>query len=106
MMKIKNNLATGILIGFGLIVVPLILMSSVAPQTESKVIYMSPESHVWEFHLNNPSSHAANGPGASNASAFAINKETGEVRKYETNFNRMTKCNFGAYNVARQHEDK
>ena len=42
-------------------------------QTHSTV----PESHVWEFHLNNPAQQGQD------ADAFAINKVTGEVRKYD-----------------------
>ena len=49
------------------------------------------ESHVWSFHINNPHS--------TNAHAFAINKVTGEVRKYETKFNTSGNT-FGGYNVA------
>ena len=36
---------------------------------------MVPSSHVWSFHLSNPSSEHS-------AVAFALNKKTGEVRKY------------------------
>ena len=54
-----------------------------------------PESHVWEFHLNNP---AAQGQ---DAMAFAINKVTGEVRKYETNYSFIKGMDsFGGYSKA------
>ena len=36
-----------------------------------------PPDHVWEFHINDPG--VANAEGA-----FAINKVTGEVRRYNT----------------------
>ena len=48
-----------------------------------------PESHVWEFHLNDPTENKR-------AQAFAINKVTGEVRKYETNYSFIQKA-FGGY---------
>ena len=50
-----------------------------------------PESHVWEMHL---SSHN------SGSFAFAINKQTGEVRKYETNYGFQKKSYFGQYTVS------
>ena len=53
----------------------------------------TPESHVWEFHINNGSINAA-------VFAFAINKQTGEVRKYETNYGFQKKSYFGQYTVS------
>ena len=38
----------------------------------------TPESHVWSFHLSD----------AESSLAYAINKVTGEVRKYNTYWNR------------------
>lgn len=62
------------------------------PQQET---YATPESHVWEFHLNDSSAGNAH-----SASAFAINKVTGEVRKYETNYSYVGKRKiFGHYSV-------
>ena len=71
-----------------------LLLSAYQPQQTTSTV---PESHVWEFHLNNPSSGTA-----AHASAFAINKVTGEVRKYETKYTHVTKTSFGGYNVAKQ----
>ena len=67
-------------IGFTAVVMGFTNQTQQEPQ---KVAYGTPESHVWEFHLNNP---AASGSGnwGKNAHAFAINKVTGEVRKYNT----------------------
>ena len=48
-MKTKNNLTTGILIGIGVIVIPLIIMSA-KPIPSSN--YTSPESHVWEVKMS------------------------------------------------------
>jgi hypothetical protein len=46
-------------------------------QTEPQQTYGTPESHVWEFHLETSGGNAT-------AYGFAINKVTGEVRKYNT----------------------
>ena len=81
-MKTKNNLTTGILIGISVIVLPIILMSTSAT-TNNEIIYGTPESHVWEFHLSNPSS-GGNPASSKSGMAFAINKKTGEVRKYDS----------------------
>ena len=52
-----------------------IVMGFNNPAEPQQVSYATPESHVWEFHISpNPSD-----------SSFAINKETGEVRKYNYN---------------------
>ena len=62
-------------------------------QTAATPTYATPESHVWEFHLSNPSSQFY-------GQAFAINKETGEIRKYESQYSGFSKnSKFGAYNV-------
>lgn len=84
-MKTKNNLTTGIIIGICVIVLPLILMSS-STSSNNGIVYGTPESHVWEFHLNDPSGEHGLG-----VQAFAINKVTGEVRKYETQYSYMKK---------------
>lgn len=67
-------------------------------QTAATPAYATPESHVWEFHLSDPS---AGGDGVNERGmAFAINKVTGEVRKYETKYSGFSKVNrLGAYNV-------
>ena len=66
-------------------------------QTEPQQTYGTPESHVWEFHLSDGSSSA----GANNA--FAINKVTGEVRKYNTFYSGIegkdADYNFDVYRV-------
>ena len=46
-MKTKKNLTTGVLIGIGLIVIPLILMGS----KSSLLVDENPESHVWELEM-------------------------------------------------------
>ena len=74
-----------------------IVMGFNNPAEPQQVTYATPESHVWEFHLNDSSGNAAG-----SASAFAINKVTGEVRKYETFYNHVKNSPFGGYNVARQ----
>ena len=50
-MKTKNNLTTGILIGIGIIVLPLILMSSSTSSSNNEIVYGTPESHVWESDI-------------------------------------------------------
>ena len=59
-------------IGFYTIITAFTSTESNQPQ---QVVNGTPESHVWEFHISpNPSD-----------SSFAINKKTGEVRKYNYN---------------------
>ena len=65
-MKTKNNLTTGILLGIGVIVLPLILMSS-SPSSNNGVVYSTPESHVWSF-------------GSDGEDCYIYNKVTGDVR--------------------------
>jgi len=100
-MKTKNNLTTGILIGIGMIVIPLIIMSSKPiSSTNTEIIYGTPESHVWEFHLSDPSAGSSeDGYGGMNGMAFAINKKTGEVRKYESGSSSYQKSPYGGYVV-------
>ncbi len=67
-------------------VVSLFISATTQPQVTS-----TPESHVWEMHStsNNNKSHA-----------FAINKKTGEVKKYETYYTNVgTDTEFGHYNI-------
>ena len=67
-MKIKNNLTTGILLGIGVIVLPLILMSSSSTSTtNNEMVYGTPESHVWSF-------------GNDGEDCYLYNKVTGDVR--------------------------
>jgi len=56
----KNNLTTGILIGIGLIVVPLILMGT---------NYTTEKQNKWEIHAN----------GNAGQLGFLLNTETGET---------------------------
>jgi hypothetical protein len=72
-MKTKNNLTTGILLGIGVIVLPLILMSSTST-TNNEMVYESPESHVWEM--------VSSWEGTDQQRVYTLNKVTGEVRKY------------------------
>ena len=69
MKKTKNNLTTGILLGIGVIVLPLILMSSSStPTTNNEMVYGTPESHVWK------------GISSMSDDVFIYNTVTGEVR--------------------------
>ena len=74
-----------------------IVMGFNNPAEPQQVTYATPESHVWEFHLSDGSSSA----GANNA--FAINKVTGEVRKYNTYYSGIegkdADYNFNVYRV-------
>ena len=60
-MKTKNNLTTGILLGIGVIVLPLILMSTT---------YTTEKQTKWEFHQEGESSHNR---------GYLLNSETGEL---------------------------
>ena len=62
-------------------VVALFISATTLPQQTSTV----PESHVWEFHLSPPSG-GGNGSGKIAGQAFSINKKTGEVRQYQTDY--------------------
>ena len=81
--KMKNikDIVIGIfaVIGFGAIVTGF--------TNESVQEHTVPESHVWEMHI-------------SESNAFSINKQTGEVRKYETYYKYQKKATFGQYNVS------
>ena len=68
-------------------VVSLFISATTQPQQTS-----TPESHVWEMY----------GVAEDNASyVFSINKETGEVRKYETKYSSIGSNEyFGHYGVA------
>jgi len=59
------------IVGFYTIITAFTSTESNQPQQ----VYGTPESHVWEFHLSDPSSNI---PG----NAFSINKVTGEVIKH------------------------
>ena len=66
-MKTKNDLKTGILIGIGMIVIPLILMSSSTSSSNNGIVG-TPESHVWEIYLRE------------GTTGWLLNKKTGEVK--------------------------
>ena len=68
-------------------------------ETATQQTYGTPESHVWEFHL---AGDVPNGM----PQAFSINKVTGEVRKYGTNFNGMKNAGFGDYRITQEHLEK
>ena len=51
-----------------------IVMGFNNPQEPQQVTYGTPESHVWEMHVVDGGDYSGR--------AFAINKVTGEVRKY------------------------
>ena len=70
MKNIKDiTLSIFAIIGF----ISIITAFNTQPEQET---HGTPESHVWEFHLS-PADNVA-------ADAFALNKVTGEVRKYNT----------------------
>ena len=74
-METKNNLTTGILLGIGVIVLPLILMSSSSTTTSNnEMVYGTPESHVWELSVVKESETGER--------VYSLNKVTGEVRKF------------------------
>ena len=90
--KLKNLIVGGLAI-FGLVT---IISSATSNPTIVHEGSNTPESHVWEFHLNDPAS--GTGSNGMNAMAFAINKVTGEVRKYETRYNNISpKSGGGAF---------
>ena len=62
---------------------------------QSQETHSTPESHVWEFHINN-----GTGGVKTTVHTFAINKVTGEVRKYETQYNYFKKAGFGDYSIS------
>ena len=62
-MKTKNKLTTGILIGIGVIVIPLILMGTT---------YTTEKKNTWEIHMNQNVS-------TSYTKGFLLNTETGET---------------------------
>ena len=65
-MKTKNNLTTGILLGIGVIVLPLILMSG------TTTTYVPQQKNKYEIHI----SQKIDGP---NTRGFLLNTETGET---------------------------
>ena len=65
-METKNNLTTGILIGIGVIVLPLILMSS-STSSNNGIVYGTPESHIYEIY------------GGEGNAGMLLNKKTGDV---------------------------
>ena len=90
-----KDIVIGIFAVIGFTAVVMGFTNQTETQQEPKQTYGTPESHVWEFHLNDASAGNAH-----SASAFAINKVTGEVRKYETNYSYVSKRKvFGHYSV-------
>ena len=90
-MKIKDiTISIFAIIGFVFI---LSSFNSQSQETHSTV----PESHIWEMHSASDTS----------SYVFSINKQTGEVRKYETYYSRSftkgdeSKESFGHYKVAK-----
>ena len=71
------------------------ILSSFNNQTQET--HSTPESHIWEMHSISDDSESF---------VFSINKQTGEVRKYETYYLRTDvkgemKVNFADYRVAK-----
>ena len=94
-MKNWKDKLLGIFAGIG--VMSLLMASN---SQEPKVNYGTPESHVWEMHsINMPGTTAA----PPRMMVYSYNKVTGEVRKHETQFNRVggkDNAVFGKYSVA------
>ena len=88
---------------FAIIGFAFVLSSFTSNETSEtqEVVYGTPESHVWEFHLSNPSS-SASGNGGKDGMAFAINKVTGEVRKYESHWGNFKNQKWGTSRTSRQ----
>ena len=76
--KMKNikdiTLLAFAVIGFYTIITAFTTTESSQPQ---QVVNGTPESHVWEMHSTS---------NTNSSFAFAINKVTGEVRKYDTKY--------------------
>ena len=68
-------------------------------QETQQVVYTTPETHVWEFHLSNPSA-SASGNWGKDGMAFAINKVTGEVRKYESHWGNYKNQKWGTLTIS------
>ena len=68
-------------------VVSLFISATTQPQQTTSTV---PESHIWEMHSTSNNSLSF---------MFAINKETGEVRKYETTYTN-SKTRFASYAIA------
>ena len=77
-MKTKNNLTTGILIGIGVIVLPLILMSS-SISSNNGIVHGTPESHVYEIY------------GGDGYSSILLNKKTGDIWEVNLTTNKLKK---------------
>ena len=75
-----------------------IVMGFNNPAEPQQVTYATPESHVWEFHLSDVSTYQF----GARSQAFAINKVTGEVRKYETEYSHIKKSSFGGWATAKE----
>lgn len=65
-----------VLIGFAIVG----FISILSGFTEQQV-YGTPESHIWSFHINDAGENFTN--------AFALNKQTGEVRRYTTRYSTL-----------------
>ena len=79
-----------IVIGIFAVIGVLALVTGFTNNTENIVQTTTPESHVWSFHTVS---------GVEGNNAFAINKVTGEVRKYETTV-KLKKAFWNSYFVA------
>jgi len=73
-MKTKNDLKTGILIGLGMIVIPLIMMGTT---------YTTEKQNKWEFYQEGTLGWAIE-------TGFLLNTETGEL--YYVHKSKKTKC--------------
>ena len=72
-----------------------IVMGFNNPAEPQQVTYGTPESHVWEMYLSSTTQRTQ---------VFSINKQTGEVRKYESYAMYEKDMAYGTYRLATQVE--
>ena len=91
-----------IIIGIFAVIGVLALVTGFANNTETatqQVSYGTPESHVWSFHI------VAEGGVRGFTHPFALNKVTGEVRKYSIAAVNLSKKPYIRYKVAKDIRD-
>jgi hypothetical protein len=71
----KDTIKNSIIGAFAIFGVVALISSSKTAPTVIHEGSNTPDSHVWEFHMNA-------GDGVANTMHYAINKKTGEVKKY------------------------
>ena len=93
-----KDIVIGIFAVIGFTAVVMGFTNQTETQQEPQQTYGIPESHVWEFHLSDVSSYQF----GARSQAFAINKVTGEVRKYETEYSHLKKSPFASWVTAKE----